>query len=34
MATYEDANPVMQIVRWSTEMGLDGAMQEIFSDDF
>ncbi len=34
MATYDDANLVMQIVRWSTEMGLDGAMKEIFSEGY
>ncbi len=34
MATNEDANLVMQIVRWSTDMGLDEAMQEIFSDGY
>ncbi|MDA8385230.1 MAG: hypothetical protein M0Z88_03065 [Actinomycetota bacterium] len=33
-ATYEDANLVIQLVRWSTEMGLDDAMKEIFSDGF
>ena len=34
MATSEDANLVMQIVRWSTDMGLDEAMLEIFSDGY
>ena len=34
MATSDDANLVMQIVRWSTDMGLDEAMQEIFSDGY
>lgn len=34
MATYEDATLVIQLVRWSTDMGLDDAMKEIFSESF
>lgn len=33
-ATYDDASLVLQIVRWSTEFGLDQAGQAVFSDDF
>jgi hypothetical protein len=25
---------MIQLVRWSTEMGIDDAMKEVFSDDF
>jgi hypothetical protein len=34
VATYEDANLLIQTMRWGTEMGLDDAMAEIFSDGF
>jgi hypothetical protein len=34
MATYEDARLVIDLVRWSTDIGLDNAMSEIFSKDF
>lgn len=34
MATYDDAKIVVQLARWSTEMGLDEAMKEVFSDGF
>lgn len=33
-ATHEDALLVVQLSRWSSEMGLDDAMTEIFSDGF
>lgn len=33
-ATYEDAHLVVQLMRLSTEMGVDAAMKEIFSDGF
>jgi Domain of unknown function (DUF4760) len=34
VATYDDARLVVQLMRWSTEMRLDDAMAEIFSDGF
>jgi hypothetical protein len=34
MAKHEDALIVIQLSRWSTEMGLDDAMKEIFADGF
>lgn len=33
-ATYDDANLVMQIVRWGTELGLPDALKDILADDF
>jgi hypothetical protein len=33
-ATYDDANLVMQIVRWGTEMGLTEAVMSVLADDF
>jgi hypothetical protein len=33
-ATYEDAQLMMQIVRWGTEMGLEDAMSVIWAEDF
>jgi hypothetical protein len=33
-ATYDDANLVMQIVRWSTELGLPEALLGLLSDQF
>jgi hypothetical protein len=33
-ATYDDANLVMQIVRWGTEMGLNEAVVAVLADDF
>ena len=33
-ATYDDANLVMQIVRWGTEMGLTEAVLSVLADDF
>ena len=33
-ATYDDANLVMQIVRWGTEMGLTDAVRAVLDDDF
>ena len=34
VATYDDAKLVIQIVQWSTDLGIDDAMKEIFSDGF
>ncbi len=34
MATQKDAELLIQLLRWSTEMGVDQAYAEIFSDDF
>jgi len=33
-ATYEDAKIFMDLVRWSTEMGLSEALNEIYAPDF
>ena len=33
-ATYDDANLVMQIVRWGTEMGLTDAVLSVLADEF
>jgi len=33
-ASYEDANLVLQLSRWSTEMGLDKALNTIFAESF
>jgi|SRR5579863_8689842 len=33
-ATYDDANLVVQLVRWGTEMGLDEAHVTLFADGF
>jgi hypothetical protein len=33
-ATYDDANLVMQIIRWGTEMGLADAVLAVLADDF
>ncbi len=33
-ATYDDANLVMQIVRWGTELGLPDALPAVLSDEF
>jgi hypothetical protein len=33
-ATYDDANLVVQIVRWGTEMGLPEAVQAMWDSDF
>ena len=33
-ATHEDAELVLQIVRWGTEMQLDEAIAVLFADDF
>lgn len=33
-ATYDDANLVMQIVRWSTELGLPEALLGVLSNEF
>jgi hypothetical protein len=33
-ATYDDANLVMQIVRWATQMDLAEAVQAVFADEF
>ena len=34
VATYDDANLVVQLVRWGTEMGLDDAVQTLFAEGF
>lgn len=34
VATYEDANLLIQLMRWGTEMGLDDAMSAIFDEGF
>jgi hypothetical protein len=34
VATYEDANLLIQIMRWGTEMGVDDAMAAIFEESF
>jgi hypothetical protein len=34
MATHEDAHLLVQLLRWATEMGIEDAYMEIFSDDF
>jgi hypothetical protein len=33
-ATHEDAALIVQLVRWSSEMGLDEAAHEIFSESY
>jgi hypothetical protein len=33
-ATYDDANLVMQIVRWGTEIGLTDAVLTVLADEF
>jgi hypothetical protein len=33
-ATHEDAMLLMQLMRWGTELGLDDAMNTIFSEEF
>ena len=33
-ATYDDANLVMQIVRWGNEMGLTDAVVALLADEF
>jgi hypothetical protein len=33
-ASYDEANLVMQIVRWGTEMGLTDAMLSVLADEF
>ncbi len=33
-ATYDDANLVLQIVRWGTEMGLTDAVVAVLADEF
>jgi hypothetical protein len=34
VATYDDANLVVQLVRWGTEMGLQDAAYALFDDGF
>jgi hypothetical protein len=34
VATQKDAEILIQLLRWSTEMGADEGFAEIFSDDF
>jgi hypothetical protein len=33
-ATYEDANLVVQLLRWGAAMGLNDAVGQVFSEDF
>jgi hypothetical protein len=33
-ATYDDANLIVQLIRWGTELGLDEAAQAVFADTF
>jgi hypothetical protein len=33
-ATYEDANLIVQLLRWGTDMKLDDAIGEVLADDF
>jgi hypothetical protein len=33
-ATYDDANLVMQIVRWGTELGVPAALMVVLADEF
>ena len=34
VATYDDANLIVQLTRWGTEMGLDEAIQVLFTEGF
>ena len=34
VATYEDANLIVELLRWGTEMGFENAVEVIFSDSF
>lgn len=34
VAAYDDANLIVQLARWGTEMGLDEAIQVLFSEGF
>jgi hypothetical protein len=34
VATYDDANLIVQLVRWGTEMGLEDAVQTLFAEGF
>ena len=34
VATYDDANLIVQLARWGTEMGLEDATQVLFSEGF
>jgi hypothetical protein len=34
VATYDDANVLVQVMRWGTEMGLEEAQAHLFSPDF
>lgn len=33
-ATHEDAQLIVQLVRWGNEMGMDEAAHEVFSESF
>lgn len=33
-ATYDDANLVVQLLKWSTDLGLMDAIATVFADDF
>ncbi len=34
VATYDDAKVLMDLVRWSTEMGLSEALAEVYAPEF
>jgi hypothetical protein len=34
VATYEDANLIVELLRWGTELGFESAMEAIFADTF
>jgi hypothetical protein len=34
VATYEDANLIVELLRWGTEMGFESAVEVVFSDSF
>lgn len=33
-ATYDDANLVVQLLRWGADIGLQDALNQVLSDDF
>lgn len=34
VATYDDAQILVQLLRWDTELGLDDALSAVFSESF
>jgi hypothetical protein len=34
VATYEDANLIVELLRWGTELGFENAVEAVFSDSF